>query len=236
MNGNDGHAQQHDGTGGAREHERVRRTRTARRRARFFQRRDIARPQTRRCRPPRRRRRARHRIRRRAPRRGCPTSRTEPIALTDALRLPSGARTRTRARGTRTGSARARTRSNAAGFATPSPSSDADRDEPDERSPSRRARSTSVAIVIAFHFCCGDSGVDPRRRRATDSPAHPFTEPAVRPRTKYRCSAKNTTSGSAIEMNAAAVSRCQFSPARPTRSAERDRSATRCLVVPPRNT
>ena len=50
---------------------------------------------------------------------------------------------------------------NAAGFATPSPSSDATDTSP-MSVPQNAGTSTSVAIVIAFHFCCGDSGAMPR--------------------------------------------------------------------------
>ena len=63
--------------------------------------------------------------------------------------------------------------------------------------------------------------LDARRRRsvARASPsAQPFTEPAVSPRTKYFWSEKNTTSGSAIEMNAAAVSSCHVLAARPVQT------------------
>lgn len=38
---------------------------------------------------------------------------------------------------------------------------------------------------------------------------YPLTEPAIMPRTKKRCSEKKTISGTNIEMNAPAVSRCQ---------------------------
>ena len=40
----------------------------------------------------------------------------------------------------------------------------------------------------------------------------PFSPPASRPRTKYRCRARNTTSGTIIEMNAPADSRYQALP------------------------
>ncbi len=51
--------------------------------------------------------------------------------------------------------------------------------------PQNAGSSTIVAIVIAFHFCCGDSGAMPAERdRTAHPPAHPFTDPAVRPRTK----------------------------------------------------
>ena len=72
---------------------------------------------------------------------------------------------------------------NAAGFATPSPSSDATETSP-MSVPQNAGSSTSVAIVIAFHFCCGDSGAHPRPTGDCPRPAHPFTDPAVRPRTK----------------------------------------------------
>ena len=74
-----------------------------------------------------------------------------------------------------------------------------------------------------------------RRKSATAPSAQPFTAPAVSPRTKYFCRAKKTMSGNAIEMNAAAVSRCQFSPREPTRFA-RAIVSTRFCCVPPRNT
>src|SRR6266540_3791843 len=80
-----------------------------------------------------------------------------------------------------------------------------------------------------------------RKRVAADGPARrghgaqPLTEPAVSPRTKYRCSEKNTTSGSDMEMNAAAVSSSQFSPRAPT-SCWSATVSTRFSGVPPRNT
>ena len=40
--------------------------------------------------------------------------------------------------------------------------------------PQNAGSSTIVAIVIAFHFCCGDSGAIPGR---APRPLHPFTEP-----------------------------------------------------------
>jgi hypothetical protein len=95
----------------------------------------------------------------------------------------------------------------------------------------------SVAIVIARHFLRGESGPTPAgeddRRRIT--PAQPLTAPAVSPRTKYFWSVKNTMSGRLIEMNAAAVSRCQFSPRDPTRL-ESAIVSTLFSWVPPRNT
>ena len=45
-------------------------------------------------------------------------------------------------------------------------------------------------------------------------PAQPLTEPASRPRTKYRCRQRNTSTGSSIVTNAPAVSSCQSWPAR----------------------
>ncbi len=81
-----------------------------------------------------------------------------------------------------------------------------------------------VASMIARHFRAGTAGRS--RPGGSSSPDHgvqPLTAPAVSPRTKYFCSEKNTTSGNAIEMNAAAVSRCQFSPRAPTRFGEGDR-------------
>ena len=64
----------------------------------------------------------------------------------------------------------------------------------------------------------GDADGDPfaprRGRLTTGQPpidaaglAQPFTPPAVRPLTKKRCSAKNTTIGSTIDTNAADVSK-----------------------------
>jgi hypothetical protein len=47
---------------------------------------------------------------------------------------------------------------------------------------------------------------------ASTAKGYPFTEPAVRPVTKYRCSEKKMTSGRAIEMNAAAVIKCHPTP------------------------
>src|SRR5690606_27645805 len=49
----------------------------------------------------------------------------------------------------------------------------------------------------------------------------PLTEPARRPRTKYRWSATNTMSGTMIEMNAPAVRMCQSPPREPAISATR---------------
>ena len=46
-----------------------------------------------------------------------------------------------------------------------------------------------------------------------------MVEPASRPRTKKRCSAKKTSSGTRIEMKAPAVSRCQSCPRLPVISA-----------------
>ena len=72
--------------------------------------------------------------------------------------------------------------------------------------------------MIARHFWRGESGSAPAERRTVGAARHraqPLTAPAVSPRTKYFCSEKNTRSGSAIEMNAAAVRRCQFSPVAP---------------------
>ena len=43
---------------------------------------------------------------------------------------------------------------------------------------------------------------------ASGDAGHPLTAPAMRPRTKYRCKAKNTSRGTTIDTNAAAVSRC----------------------------
>jgi len=39
---------------------------------------------------------------------------------------------------------------------------------------------------------------------------YPFIEPAKIPRTKYRCREKNIIKGNTIDINAAAVSKCQF--------------------------
>src|SRR5919106_515065 len=77
----------------------------------------------------------------------------------------------------------------------------------------------------------GPGGCRPPRPRGH----HPLTAPAVRPRTKYFCSEKNTTSGSDIEMNAAAVSTCQSSP-RPPRRFRRATVSTWFWLVPPRKT
>ena len=57
---------------------------------------------------------------------------------------------------------------------------------------------------------------------------YPLTEPANRPRTKYRCRAKNTANGTTMEIKAPAVSRCQSWPRSPTRfRSTRDRKSTR---------
>ena len=54
----------------------------------------------------------------------------------------------------------------------------------------------------------------PRRR-------HPLTDPAISPRTKYRCSEKKTTNGITMVTNAPEVSTCQSCPREPTNSARR---------------
>src|SRR6476620_12378785 len=60
----------------------------------------------------------------------------------------------------------------------------------------------------------GGGGIPP-----AGHPGQPLTAPPVIPRTKYRWSAKKTSSGSAIEMNAAAPRRCQPLPSELTRLA-----------------
>src|SRR4029453_14158550 len=91
--------------------------------------------------------------------------------------------------------------------------------------------------MIALHLRRGESGSTPARtaRLARATVAQPLTAPAVSPRTKYFCSEKNTINGSAMEMNAADVSSCQFSPREPTRLA-RFRVRTCTLRSPPRKT
>ena len=54
----------------------------------------------------------------------------------------------------------------------------------------------------------------PRRRQ-------PLTDPAISPRTKYRCSEKKTTNGIMMVTNAPEVSTCQSCPREPTSSAKR---------------
>ena len=74
---------------------------------------------------------------------------------------------------------------------------------------------TTVATPMASQF---------RRRTASAGVsvifgAYPFTEPAVRPRTKNRWSAKNTQAASIIVTNAAAGSKFRAPSPRPARSA-----------------
>ena len=181
---------------------------------------------TRRSRPRRRRRRCRSPRRRRGPTPGCRRAAPAPSPSITApgargcsdMNASSDEHERDRAPG--------RARSRRAGFGAParaSVESDAPATSP-ASSAQNAGTSSSVASVIARHLRCGDSGSMPRdapsgvesgSRRPRGS--QPFTEPAVRPRTKYRCNEKKTTSGSAIVMNAAAVSSCQFSPCDPTR-------------------
>ena len=85
--------------------------------------------------------------------------------------------------------------------------------------------STSEATPIAIHL----------RPRSPTFRVYPFTEPAVRPRTKYRCNEKNTTMGSTMEMNAAPGRRCSASPLLPARLASATVS-TWVLGSRPRNT
>ena len=110
-----------------------------------------------------------------------PINRKSAIAFTVALGADGWPDTNASARNAN-GTSASPNAMNAAGFATPSPSSDATETSP-MSVPQNAGNSTSVAIVIAFHFCCGDSGAIPADRDRFD-PLHPFTDPAVRPRTK----------------------------------------------------
>jgi len=63
------------------------------------------------------------------------------------------------------------------------------------------------------------SVISPGEAGEIKSVVHPLTDPARIPRTKYRCSEKKTTSGSAIDTNAAAVRSSQSCPRLVTRLA-----------------
>ena len=161
-----------------------------------------------------------HRVRRRSPTTGIPTSEREAHRLDDGPGRPRVLREEREHDEDERESVRARRRSHGpAGGA--SALSEATDDEPGEDRPvgghqhKRRDRDRAPLLPRrrAGRLRPGGGSRRPRHR------AQPLTAPAVSPRTKYFWRAKNTISGSAIEMNAAAVSRCQFSPVAPTRFA-----------------
>ena len=80
---------------------------------------------------------------------------------------------------------------------------------------------TQLIFANAVHGARpGNAGGAGRPTRASSAPAggQPFVAPASSPRTKKRCSAKNTISGTMIEMNAPAVSSSHDWPYDPERS------------------
>ena len=104
---------------------------------------------------------------------------------------------------------------------------------PETRRPAHAARIDPYRLVDSHRSLLhqqayprpSDIGYSPNARRHANATRprrrYPLTDPAISPRTKYRCSEKKTTNGITMVTNAPEVSTCQSCPREPTSSAKR---------------